>query len=329
MSKQHFRTQRGSPCKTERAPAQKKIVKRHKYDKNVYPRVSGVVAERRKISCDHERSVIDIDKEDVNNPLAAVEYVQDLYRFYRLSESSIQVRDYMYLQSDIDEGLRMKLVDLMVGAHHRLELAPEILYLAVQIVDRYVSMNPVTRNEFQLLGLSALVLASKYEEDFVPAARPIEEYVAVADGVFSKQQILAMEKSILEKLGWTFSVPTMYQFLIRFIKAAVADKEMENTVFFFGELCLMQYGMLRYPPSLLAASAVYAARCTLEKAPFWDETLKHYTGYSQYQILECAKQLSRFHSKIAGHELRETFRKYLSCERDVVSLLPQAPSLRF
>ncbi|KAK1365277.1 Piwi domain-containing protein [Heracleum sosnowskyi] len=39
------------------------------------------------------------------------------------------------------------------------------------------------------------------------------------------------------------------------------------------------------------SSAVYAARCTLNKCPFRTETLKHYTGYSEVQLRDCAKPL--------------------------------------
>lgn len=60
---------------------------------------------------------------------------------------------------------------------------------------------------------------------------------------------------------------------------------MENMVFFLAELALMHYSLVTlYCPSMLAASAVYAARCTLERTPFWTETLKHYTGYSEEQL---------------------------------------------
>lgn len=60
---------------------------------------------------------------------------------------------------------------------------------------------------------------------------------------------------------------------------------MENMTFFFGELGLTSYSvMTRYTPSVLAASAVYVARCTLGRSPVWSETLRHHTGYSQDQL---------------------------------------------
>lgn len=126
-----------------------------------------------------------------------------------------------------------------------------------------------------------------------------------------------MEKMILGKLEWYLTVPTPYVFLVRYIKASVASDneviilkcdficlqtwfacfilrskfllcylQMENLVFFLAELGLVQYNtVVKYRPSVIAASAVYAARCTLNRSPFWSDTLGHYTGYSEDQLM--------------------------------------------
>jgi G2/mitotic-specific cyclin-B, other len=61
---------------------------------------------------------------------------------------------------------------------------------------------------------------------------------------------------------------------------------MENMVYFFAELGVMNYAaIMMYCPSMIAASAVYAARCTLNKSPAWDETLKLHTGFSEHQLM--------------------------------------------
>lgn len=62
--------------------------------------------------------------------------------------------------------------------------------------------------------------------------------------------------------------------------------QLENMVFFLAELGLMHYSaVISYCPSNIAASAVYAARCTLERSPVWTETLEHHTGYSEDQLM--------------------------------------------
>jgi len=60
--------------------------------------------------------------------------------------------------------------------------------------------------------------------------------------------------------------------------------QMENLAFFLVELCLLQYIMSKYSPSMLAAAAVYTARCTLRKNPCWNKTLTVHTGYSEADL---------------------------------------------
>ncbi|RZC71091.1 hypothetical protein C5167_034281 [Papaver somniferum] len=268
--------------------------------------------------------IVDIDAGDVDIQLAAVEYVKDLYHFYKMAESSIQIHDYMGSQNQINENVRMILVDWLTEVHHVYKLSPETLYLTVQIIDRYLSTRLVHMKELQLLGISSMLLASKYVDIWEPM---VNHLVCVSERAYSKEHILGMKKSILAKLGWSLSGPTPYVFLVRFVKAAMADKEMENMAFFLTELGLLHYGMLKFCPSMLAASAVYAARCNLNKTPHWDETLNFHTGYSESQLIECAKQLVSFHSQSAEVKPNSVYRKYSASEVCSVALLAPAKML--
>lgn len=60
--------------------------------------------------------------------------------------------------------------------------------------------------------------------------------------------------------------------------------QMENMVFFFAELALMQYELVPIKPSMVAAAAVYAARLTLKKTPLWTEALQHQTGFAGSEL---------------------------------------------
>ncbi|XP_020270754.1 G2/mitotic-specific cyclin S13-7-like [Asparagus officinalis] len=121
-----------------------------------------------------------------------------------------------------------------------------------------------------------------------------------------------MEKSILNRLEWSLIVPTLYVFLVRFIKAATCDKEMEHMVYFFAELGLIQYSMIMYSPSMVVASAVYVARCTLKKSPLLTESLKHYTGFFEPQLLDCSQILLKSHSATPESKLRAIVQGLLS-----------------
>ncbi|CAA7031162.1 unnamed protein product [Microthlaspi erraticum] len=250
---------------------------------------------------------LDIDSVDKDNDLAAVEYVEDMYTFYKEVENESKPVMYMPTQTEINEKMRSILVDWLVEVHIKFDLSPETLYLTINLIDRFLSLKTVPRRELQLLGVSALLIASKYEEIWPPQ---VNDLVYVTDNSYSNKQILVMEKTILGSLEWYLTVPTQYVFLVRFTKAAISDPEVENMVHYLAELGLMNYETLKFPPSLLAASAVYAARCFLNKRPAWNDTLKFHTGYAAFEILQCAKRLALIHSRVGEGKLRAVFKKY-------------------
>ncbi|KAJ4884598.1 Cyclin-B2-4 [Raphanus sativus] len=64
---------------------------------------------------DEEETVMDIDSSDKNNSLAVVEYIHDLYDFYKNNECrSCVPPNYMEIQPDINERMRAILVDWLI-----------------------------------------------------------------------------------------------------------------------------------------------------------------------------------------------------------------------
>ncbi|EEF39154.1 cyclin B, putative [Ricinus communis] len=250
--------------------------------------LTSILTARSKAACGlarkPESSLVNIDASDVDNELAVVEYVDDIYKYYKLTEADGMVHDYMNVQPDINAKMRSILVDWLIEVHRKFELMPETLYLTINIIDRFLAVKAVPRRELQLVGISSMLIACKYEEIWAPE---VNDFICISDNAYIREQVLAMEKAILGKLEWYLTVPTPYVFLVRYIKAsAPADKEMENMVFFLAELGLMQYPVvIKYSSSLIAASAVYAARSTLDKIPFWTDTLNHHTGYTEDMLV--------------------------------------------
>ncbi|KAL6200668.1 hypothetical protein ACLB2K_030449 [Fragaria x ananassa] len=266
-----------------------------------------------------KEQIVDFDKADVNDELAGVEYVDELYKFYKREEDECRVGDYMDKQPDINSKMRTILVDWLIDVHRKFDLTPETFYLTVNITDRFLSRRMVTRRELQLVGISSMVIASKYEEVWAPQ---VNDFVCLSDYAYSDNQIRAMEKAILQKLEWYLTVPTPYVFLARYIKASISpDDEMKNMVFFLAELGVLDYQTtIRHSPSMIAAAAVYAARCTLNKMPFWTETLKHHTGYCEEELRECAKVLVGFHSKAGESDVsKAVYKKYTKPEYGAVA----------
>ncbi|KAH6836973.1 Cyclin family protein [Perilla frutescens var. hirtella] len=292
---------------------------------------TSILSARSKAACGVTKKpkdlMVDIDADDVDNELAAAEYVEDMYTYYKLTEGDGRVHDYMDSQPEINSKMRAILVDWLIEVHRKFELTPESLYLTVNIVDRFLSIKAVPRRELQLVGISSMLIACKYEEIWAPE---VSDFIAISDNAYVREQVLLMEKAILGKLEWYLTVPTPYVFLVRYIKASIpSDKEIENMTFFFAEHGLTNYSTItQFSPSVLAASAVYAACCTLSRTPLWTETLKHHTGYSEDQLMDCAKLLVSMQCGTAeSSKLKAVWRKYSSPERGAVALFPPARSL--
>ncbi|KAK4278834.1 hypothetical protein QN277_016623 [Acacia crassicarpa] len=315
--------------KKKKEPAKGLNSKQHSTKKNVKT-LSAILSARSRAACgrtykpkDH---VHDVDAADVDNELAAVEYIDELYKYYKFAESESRVYDYMGSQPDVNAKMRAILVDWLIEVHRKFELMPETLHLTVNIVDRFLSLKVVSRKELQLVGISSMLIACKYEEIWAPE---VNDFVCISDNSYKREQVLVMEKTILRKLEWYLTVPTPYVFLVRYIKASSPpDKEMENMVYFLAELSLVHYAtVILYGPSVIAASAVYAARVTLGRSPFWTQTLEHYTGFSEDQLRECAKLMVSFHSLAGESKLKAVFKKFCNPERCSVALLPPAKCL--
>lgn len=252
--------------------------------------------------------VFDIDSCDKKNSLAVVEYIDDLYTNYKKAEnSSCAPSHYMTHQSDINERMRGILVDWLIEVHYKFELMDETLYLTVNLIDRFLAAQPVVRKKLQLVGVTAMLLACKYEEVSVPV---VEDFIVISDKAYSRKEVLEMEKLMINTLQFNLSIPTPYVFMRRFLKAAQADKKLELLSFFIIELCLVEYETLKFPPSLLAAAAIYTAQCTHYGCKQWSTTCEWHTSYSEEQLQECSKLMVNFHQNAGSGKLTGVHRKY-------------------
>ncbi|KAL6873614.1 hypothetical protein ACP4OV_013696 [Aristida adscensionis] len=260
--------------------------------------------------------IVDIDK-DNGNPQMCTSYVAEIY--LNLLASELMRRpspNYMEtLQRDITKGMRGILIDWLVEVSEEYKLVPDTLYLTVYLIDRFLSRNYIDRQKLQLLGITSMLVASKYEEICAPR---VEEFCFITDNTYSKSQVLKMECQVVNDLGFHLSVPTTKTFLRRFLRAAQAIRKTPSTTLGFlanylAELTLVDYSFLKFLPSVVAASSVFLARWTLNQTDHpWNRTLEYYTSYrsSDIQICVCAlRELQHNTSNCPLNAIREKYRQ--------------------
>lgn len=164
---------------------------------------------------------------------------------------------YLHNKRDI-EYIKMRgiLVDWLVSIHMKFRLVPECLYLAVNIVDRYLAKVPIEKDTLQLVGMTSLFIAAKYEEIYPPE---VKDFVYISDRSYTKQEVLDLELEILDLLEYNVSVPTGYPFLSRFLFITSATDTMSHAASYYMERTLLEHESLKYRPSEIAAAAVCLA----------------------------------------------------------------------
>ena len=163
---------------------------------------------------------------------------------------------YMHNQADINAKMRAILVDWLVEVHMKFRLVPETLYLCVNIIDRYCSQVSVARSKLQLVGVTALLIACKYEEIYPPEVR---DCVYITDRAYKRQEVLDMEQDMLQRLRFKITVPTAYPFLQRFLNITKSSQIVINAANYYMERTLQEHELLRFKPSVIAASCVILA----------------------------------------------------------------------
>jgi len=154
--------------------------------------------------------------------------------------------------------MRAILIDWLVEVHFKFKLVPPTLYLCVALFDRFCANNQVQRKNLQLVGATALLVASKFEDIYPPEVRVL---VYLMDNAYTKEEVLSMEMEMLVFFGYNVVSPSSYQFLVRFLRIGgySPTSRTARRASYMSERGLHEHTLLSFPPSLVAISVVFLA----------------------------------------------------------------------
>ncbi|KHN98511.1 G2/mitotic-specific cyclin-B [Metarhizium album ARSEF 1941] len=248
-----------------------------------------------------------IEEDDWDDPLMVAEYATEIFEYLRdLECRSIPNPDYMSHQDDLEWKTRGILIDWLIEVHTRFHLLPETLFLAVNIIDRFLSAKVVQLDRLQLVGITAMFIASKYEEVLSPH---VENFKRITDNGFSEAEILSAERFLLSTLNYDLSYPNPMNFLRRVSKADNYDIQSRTIGKYLIEISLLDHRFMSFRPSHCAAAAMYLARMMLDRGP-WDEILAYYAGYDKHEVQPLVDLMVDYLARPVVHEA--FFKKYAS-----------------
>ncbi|KAH9962188.1 cyclin-like protein [Russula dissimulans] len=247
----------------------------------------------------------DLDAEDADDPMMVSEYVNEIFDYLKIVEqTTLPNPNYMDNQKDLAWKMRGILTDWLIQVHTRFRLLPETLYLAVNIIDRFLSARVVSLAKLQLVGITCMFLAAKVEEIVAPSAM---NFLYCADSSYTEAEILQAEKYILKTVEWNMNYPNPIHFLRRVSKADEYNVQARTVAKYFLEIECVEWRLIAAPPSLLAAAAMWLARFVLGKED-WTPNLAHYSSYAESAIIPTANLMVNYVLKPVRHS--SFYKKY-------------------
>ena len=225
------------------------------------------------------------------------EYLTDIYTYLKsINTFNLPLHDYMSSkQTDINERMRGILFDWLVEVHLKFKLLPETLFITLNIIDRYLSKQIIERKYFQLLGITAMFIASKYEEIYSPE---MKDYIYMTDNSYTKKQMLQMENDILKTIEFNITIPTPLRFVELLQQFLNLNTQNVYMCQYLIELAVMNYKMIKYSPLLIATCAVYLEKKLNKNGIIlWDEKYESViwdvSGYKKNEIdvRSCLKEM--------------------------------------
>lgn len=271
-----------------------------------------------------------LDMKQGHQLLMVPQYADHIHANYREVEPRFRVMpaDFRAKQKDVTPHMRAILVDWLVEVHLKFKLMPETLFLAVWLMDRYLAAEVVAKQDLQLVGITAMHLASKYQDRRGPLIR---DYCDACDTTYTRSQVIEMERAMLAAVKFRLTAPTLQTFLPMYLNASggLMDAEVVHLASLYCELSLVEQGMLEYPYSQVAAAAVHLALETvaLVRGPrdAYPAALHKSSGYSKDDLLACRSELLELKERLASGKTTAVHRKYQKECFSAVACLPAPP----
>ncbi|KAK4277432.1 hypothetical protein QN277_015432 [Acacia crassicarpa] len=276
----------------------------------------------------HVVSKLDADVK-MNDP-----YVSQIYQYLREMEMEANRRpmpDYLEkVQEDFGANARGTLISWLAEVTEEYRLLLDTFHLSVSYIDRFLSAKIVSRQRLQLLGVSSMLIASKYEELTPPH---VERFCYITDNTYNQAEVVEMEADVLKSLNFEVGNPTVNTFLRRFAEIASENQKTHKLEFGFlgdylGELSLLDYNCVKLLPSMVAASAIFLARFILwPKVHPWTSALQRYSRYKSRELKQYVLILHDLYLARKVGSLQSIRDKYRQHKFKNVATLPSPPEI--
>ena len=283
---------------------------------------------KNKIDTDEEK-VKYFDTSKITNVQIPKDYLNIIYYNLLIEEkkgiSPMPDHTYMGRQSEINEKMRSILVDWLIDVHFKFGLTDETLFMTVSIIDRYLSVEQITRTNFQLLGITALMIACKHEEIDLPK---IDDFIYITDNAYKKNEVIKMEFDVLSKLNFAFLYPSPIKFFEYLSFNFNFEKKQHMMGKYLMESFLLDVKNTKYKPSIISCACAYIVMKFFKMKNYQETYNKKFfvldetkEKFSEHNIKECAKDICLLVDNINKTNYQACVKKYSKPEQENVAMI--------
>ena len=276
-----------------------------------------------------EEKIKYFDESKITNVQIPKDYINTIYYNLLIEEESPLIlslkrnQNFMTDQKEINPKMRTILVDWLIDVHFKFGFTDETLFLTISIIDRYVSVSQISRSKYQLLGITALMIACKHEEIDLPK---IDDFIYITDHAYAKNDVLKMEYDILNKLNFSFLYPSPIKFFEYLSINFNFDKKMHLMGKYLMESFLLNVKNFKFKPSVISCACAYIVMKFFKIKNYYEAYNKKFFNinkgeFSESHVKECAKEICFLIDNINKTNFKSCIKKYSKPEKEKVAIL--------
>ena len=247
-----------------------------------------------------------------NDPQYVVEYSKEIMNNVKFNEKinyPLYEKNFLKFHPKLSEFKRAVLVDWLIHVQYNFELLENTLFLTINLMDRMLEATKNIKMEcFQLLGVSCMFIASKYEEIYPPE---LHDFLYLCGDKYKKKEILLYEIHILEKLNFDILCVNPFIFLDRYyLLYEVENKQIYFMAQMLIELCYFSLDLMKYGSDLLAHSMLFLAMKIKNNKLGYSNKFKLYSGFTDNDVKNVIKSFWYFCKEFREDRFPSILKKY-------------------
>ena len=169
---------------------------------------------------------------------------------------------FLTVQTNINPHMRKIVTDWMMEVCEDQQCKPEVFFLSINYLDRFLSTVNIKKNQFQLCASVCILLASKFSQ-VVPITT--DKLVIYTDSSVTVEELRQWEIKILNVLQWELCSVTTHTFLEHFIPglctvlSKVNNNKVRTHAHTIAAMAATEYDLITAKQSIVAATALSIA----------------------------------------------------------------------